>query len=93
VAAGEAAAGTVESVGRVGSGGRELAAHAGGAAEVVLNFQHALGLYLVRADVRVALETLVSEGRKRILGSAFQKKLPFMSFKGADLRQFFSDNP
>jgi hypothetical protein len=65
------AAGTVESVGRGGGRGRELAACAGGAAEVVLNFQRVLGLYLVRADVRVALETLVCEGRKRILGSAF----------------------
>jgi hypothetical protein len=93
VATGEAAARTVESVGRGGGGGRELAARAGGAAEVVLNFQHALGLYLVRADVRVALETLVSEGRKRILGSAFKFFLPFASFKGADLRRFFCDNP
>jgi hypothetical protein len=89
VAAGEAAAGTVEGGGR----GRELAARAGGAAEVVLNLQCALGLYVVRADVRVALETLVCEGRKRILGSAFNFFLPFASFKGADLRRFFSDNP
>jgi hypothetical protein len=86
VAAGEAAAGTVELVGRGGGGGRELAARAGGAAEVVLNFQRVLGLYLVRADVRVALETLFCEGRKRILGSAFKFFLPFTSFKGADLR-------
>jgi hypothetical protein len=71
VAAGEAAAGPLESVGRGGGGGRELAARTGGAAEVVLNLQRALGLYVVRADVRVALETLVCEGRKRILGSAF----------------------
>jgi hypothetical protein len=70
VAAGEAA-GTVESVRRGGGEGRELAARAGGAAKVVLNFQRALGLYLVRADVRVALETLVCEGRKQILGSTF----------------------
>jgi hypothetical protein len=93
VAAGEAAAGTVKSVGRGGGGGRELAARAGGAAEVVLNFQCALGLYLVRADVPIALETLVCEGRKRILGSAFNFFLLFASFKGADLRRFFSDNP
>jgi hypothetical protein len=93
VAAGEAAAGTVESVGRDGGGSRELAARAGGAAAVVLNFQRALGLYLVRADVRVALETLVSEGQKRILGSAFNFFLPFTSFKGADLHRFFCDNP
>jgi hypothetical protein len=38
---------------------------------VVLNLQRVLGLYVVRADVRVALETLICEGRKRILGSAF----------------------
>jgi hypothetical protein len=87
------AAGTVESVGRGGSRGRELAARAGGAAEVVLNFQRSLRLYLVRADVWVALETLVCEGRKRILGSAFKFFLLFASFKGADLRRFFSDNP
>jgi hypothetical protein len=93
VAAEEAAAGKVESVCRGGGGGRELAARVGGAAEVVLNFQHALGLYLVWADVRVALETLVCEGQKRILGSAFKSFLPFASFKGADLRRFFSDNP
>jgi hypothetical protein len=86
VAAGEAAAGTLESVGRGGGGGRELVARTGGAAEVVLNLQRALGLYVVRADVRVALETLVCEGRKRILGSAFKFFLPFASFKGADLR-------
>jgi hypothetical protein len=84
--AGEAAVGTVESVGRGGGGGRELAARVGGATEVVLNLQRALGLYLVRADVRVALETLVCEGQKRILGSAFKFFLPFASFKGADLR-------
>jgi hypothetical protein len=53
----------VESVGRGGGEGRELAARAGGAAEVVLNLQRTLGLYVVRADVRVALETLVCEGR------------------------------
>jgi hypothetical protein len=87
------AAGTVESVGRGGDGGRELAARAGGAVEVVLNLQRALGLYVVRADVRVALETLICEGRKRILGSAFNFILLFASFKGADLRRFFSDNP
>jgi hypothetical protein len=40
----------------------------------------------VQADVRVALETLVCEGRKRILGSAFKIILPFASFEGADLR-------
>jgi hypothetical protein len=44
---------------------------------VVLNLQRALGFYLVRADVWVALETLVCEGRKRILGSAFKFFLPF----------------
>jgi hypothetical protein len=71
MAAGEAEAGTLESVGGGGGGGRELATRAGGAAEVVLNLQRALGLCVVRADVRVALETLVCEGRKRILGSAF----------------------
>jgi hypothetical protein len=60
---------------------------------VVLNFQRALGLYLVRADVRIALETLVCEGRKRILGLAFKFFLQFASFKDADLRRFFSDNP
>jgi hypothetical protein len=59
---------------------------------VGLNLQRAVGLYVVRADVRVALETLVYEGWKRILGSAFKKKLPFTSFKGADLRRFFYDN-
>jgi hypothetical protein len=69
VAAGEAAAGTVEGG---GGGGRKLATRAGGAAEVVLNLQRTLGLYVVRADIRVALETLVCEGRKRILGSAFK---------------------
>jgi hypothetical protein len=84
--------GTVESVGGGGGGGRELAARAGGAAEVVLNFQLTLGLYLVRADVRVTLETLVCEGRERILDSAFKIILPFASFKG-DLRRFFSNNP
>jgi hypothetical protein len=88
VAAGEAVAETVESVGRGGGGGRKLAARAGGAAEVVLNLQRALGLYVVWADFRVALETLVCEGRKRILGSAFKFFLPFASFKGADLRRF-----
>jgi hypothetical protein len=93
VAAGEAEAGTLESVGRGGGRGRELAARAGGAAEVVLNLQRALGLYVVQADVQVALETLVCEGRKRILGSAFNFFLPFASFKGADLCRFFSDNP
>jgi hypothetical protein len=56
---------------------------------VVLNFQRSLRLYLVRADVWVALETLVCEGRKRILGSAFKFFLQFGSFKSADLRQFF----
>jgi hypothetical protein len=60
---------------------------------VLLNLQRALGLYVVRADVRVALETLVCEGRKRILGSAFNFFLPFALFKGADLRLFFIDNP
>jgi hypothetical protein len=93
VAAGEAAAGTVKLVGHGGGGGRELAARAGGAAEVVLNFQRVLGLYLARADVQVALETLFCEGRKRILGSAFKFFLPFTSFKGVDLRRIFSDNP
>jgi hypothetical protein len=44
VAAGEAAARTLESVGRGGSGGRELAACAGGAAKVVLNLQRARAL-------------------------------------------------
>jgi hypothetical protein len=86
VAVGEAATGMVELVGRGGGGGRELAARAGGAVEVVLNLQRVLGLYVVQADVRVALETLVCEGRKRILGSAFKFFLPFASFKGADLR-------